>query len=738
MMWRKACLVGAWLAALLLTGCWGLATPTPVVIVVTPTATPTIQPEPTETVDAPTATREPTRTTYVAMVTAEKLNVRSGPGPGYPVISTLPGGSFLAVLGQDSAGSWLLVWLSDGIEGWVTRAYTDFQRTVPEAAPPPLSPTGTPPPTPTPTPVPAAWRGEYYANLDLMGEPALVRADLAVNFNWGYAAPAVGLPIDGFSARWTRTPYFAEGAYRFSVRSDDGVRVWIDGQLIVDEWHEASGADLTAERELTAGPHALRIEYYDIRGAAQLQFWWESVSSFLQWRGEYFANASLSGAPLLERNDEAIDFAWGQGAPADRLPADGFSARWTRTLAFSEGQYRFYATVDDGIRLHVDGYLVIDGWTDGGERELTSDLKLSEGNHSLRVEYYERSGEALVHVRWEKLTIYPDWRAEYWPNRNLEGSPALVRNDSNVDFYWGLGSPAEGLPVDDFSARWTRSVLFDAGTYRFHVLTDDGARLWVDDRLLIDEWGDGSRREVIAEQTLSQGTHLVQVQYYERTNEAVIRVWWEAVPSLVFADWKGEYWINPDLSGEPAVLRNDVTIDFNWQIGAPAPQLPADGFSARWSRWVDFSSGAYRLYAQADDGIRCYIDGVLVLDEWHESIGDQVYEVELSLSGPRRLVVEYFEHSGGAQVRFWWKHLGSVPSPTPTTTPTPRRATATPISTPTATPQPASTPTATATPRPTATPTATLEVGPTPTATEEPEATPEETHTPPAPATSSQ
>jgi hypothetical protein len=396
--------------------------------------------------------------------------------------------------------------------------------------------------------------------------------------------------------------------------------------------------------------------------------------------------------------------------------------------------YRFHALVDDGIRLYVDGYLIIDGWQDGAVRGMTADHRLAAGNHSLRVEYYERSGEAKVRVWWEQLSAYPDWRGEYWANRSLAGSPVMIRNDAAIDFNWGYGSPAPGLPPDNFSARWARTLHFDGATYRFHVVVDDGVRLWVDDRLLIDEWRDGSRRELVADQAIAWGTHTVQVQYYERANDALLRVWWEVVPPSTYPDWKGEYWSNAALNGSPALVRNDAAIDFNWGTGAPAFGLPVDDFSSRWSRWVDFQAGAYRLYAQADDGIRCYLDGNLVLDEWHQSMADEVYMVDVVISGPRRLVVEHFERSGGALARFWWKRTGPVPTMTPTPTPTPGKPTPTmtptsvPTITPTATPTSASTvtPTPTTTPSPTPTETPTETSTPTPTSTD----TPTETSTP--------
>jgi hypothetical protein len=227
------------------------------------------------------------------------------------------------------------------------------------------------------------------------------------------------------------------------------------------------------------------------------------------------------------------------------------------------------------------------------------------------------------------------------------------------------------------------------------------------------------------------------VEYYEQTGEARIRVWWEKAKAS-YPDWKGEYWPNRKFDGKPALVRNDKSIDFRWGSGAVVPGLPSDGFSARWNRKVSFDPGAYRLYAWADDGIRVYVDGELVLDEWHDGSAEEVYVVDLNLAGQKTLLVEYYERGGEALAKFWWNRVGDWPIPTPTATPTATptstpeptatptvEPTATPTSTPTPTVEPTATPTATPTPtvEPTATPTATPEPTPKPTQTPEPQPT---------------
>jgi hypothetical protein len=499
---------------------------------------------------------------------------------------------------------------------------------------------------------------------------------LGINFDWGYGAPATGLPTDGFSARWTRTLPFEQGRYRFYASVDDGLRLFVDGDLLINEWRDGSQRQVSAERWLTGGQHTLRVEYYERAGVAAARLSWERVASYPDWKGEYWPNMSLSGNPALVRNDVNIAFDWGQGSPGSAVPSDAFSARWTRQVTLEASTYRFHALVDDGVRLWVNDRLLIDAWSDHDTVELTADYSLAAGTYTLKVEYYERIGNARIQVWWEKITpSYPDWKGEYWPNRDLSGPVALVRNDRgpngtlSLDLNWGPNAPASALPADNFSARWTRRVEFDATTYRFHAIADDGVRLWVDGVLLIDQWRDQEPREWTADRSMVAGKRTIVVEYYEHTGGARIEVWWEKIAPY-YPDWKGEYWPNRDLSGHPALIRNDrgskgnSVLEFDWGTGAPAAGIPADDFSARWTRQITFEPGIYRLQARADDGVRVYVDGRLIVDEWH-SYRDQTYSVDLPLNGVHRIEVQYYERGGDARVRFSWQRIGDLPAPVP-------------------------------------------------------------------------
>jgi len=240
-------------------------------------------------------------------------------------------------------------------------------------------------------------------------------------------------------------------------------------------------------------------------------------------------------------------------------------------------------------------------------------------------------------------------------NRKLYGQPALVRNDLNIDFNWGTGAPAAGLPVDHFSVRWTRQLHFPVGTYHFSVQVDDGVRLWVDDQLLIDQWhaGIGSYG---ADLYLAEGKHRIRLEMYERTGDAKARLGWSLATNQ--AEWKGKYYANRNLKGDPVLVRTDTNINFNWGAGAPAPACrPMALASSGPAAWI-LTRERYRFCARADDGVSVEMNDDLpyIIREWHDGSGTYCNDVHVP-AGRHKVTVEYFESLGGALIQFWWQEL---------------------------------------------------------------------------------
>lgn len=261
-------------------------------------------------------------------------------------------------------------------------------------------------------------RASYYADRELTGTPVLTRTEVP-DFDWGVAAPDDQLPIDGFSARWTGELIAPEtDSYVFRTVSDDGVRLWIDGQLVIDNWtNHASTSDQTAPIALVAGQsYAIRLEYYEASQLAELHLRWSygAVSGAIPastlrpasaggLRGDYYAGFTLSGTPAATRV-EAVDFGWGLESPLPGVvPSDYFSVRWSGELeAPVSGSYVFSTVSDDAVRLYIDDTVVIDNRNAHASTVDSAPARdlIAGQRYKVRLEYYEVIKAAEIRLRW--------------------------------------------------------------------------------------------------------------------------------------------------------------------------------------------------------------------------------------------------------------------------------------------------------------------------------------------------
>lgn len=275
--------------------------------------------------------------------------------------------------------------------------------------------------------------------------------------------------------------------------------------------------------------------------------------------GQYFKGVELAGAPALKRVDAQVNFDWPE-APADGLPADQFSVRWSGTVQSpATGKFTFITESDDGVRLRVDGRLLIDNWTDHAPSEDKSpEFMMEDGKrYEVIMEFYENGGGAAAKLMWSgpstlkqpipsfRLTpkelappgeldvakLPPDTRGlvgHYFKGREFAGKPA-VRLDKEIAFDWGEGSPnVRGAGAEDFCVRWTGQVKAEkSGTYTFIAESDDGVRLWVNGLKLVDQWVDQGATEHKGELKLEAGkSYDVVMEYYENSGFASAKLSW--------------------------------------------------------------------------------------------------------------------------------------------------------------------------------------------------------------------
>ena len=119
-------------------------------------------------------------------------------------------------------------------------------------------------------------------------------------------------------------------------------------------------------------------------------------------------------------------------------------------------------------------------------------------------------------------------RAEYFANKNLEGTPSLVRTDTQIQDDWNTNSPAPGLPRTNFSVRWTGKLVAPrTGRYALSLTADDGCRLFLDGKRLVDHWIDSAASPQTVSVDLAAGhAYDLRVEYYQNAGLAVASLDW--------------------------------------------------------------------------------------------------------------------------------------------------------------------------------------------------------------------
>jgi hypothetical protein len=120
--------------------------------------------------------------------------------------------------------------------------------------------------------------------------------------------------------------------------------------------------------------------------------------------GAYFNNNTLTGTPVLQRT-EAVNFGWSTNPPGPGVNADSFSVRWTgKVEAPTTGNYTLQTVSNDGVRLWIDGVLVVDNWTNHATATNNSPVIALTKNarYTVTMEFYDNTGAAVARFKWKK------------------------------------------------------------------------------------------------------------------------------------------------------------------------------------------------------------------------------------------------------------------------------------------------------------------------------------------------
>ncbi len=424
--------------------------------------------------------------------------------------------------------------------------------------------------------------GRYYNDVRF-GDQKASQIDRVIDFLWD-DAPASGMRPDGFTVRWTG---FIEarcsGSHTFRSRVSDGLRLSIGGQTVIDGWRDRDPTELAGTAELQEGMrHPITIEFYDAGGGAEIDLRWQSAceapatvptsqlyppapvdcgallppGAGTGLSGEYFGDATLASRAAT-RTDGPISFDYGTERPHASVPAGDFSIRWTgRLQPRHKGLHTFDTRSDDGVRLFINDRIVLADWGKGGPKFNVGTVYLDPTqSYDVRLEYVNLGSLAEIHLGWASACIpreiipqaqlfadrpvrpaCPAARpagggkglfAEYFTDGNFRNRLYTIGQEINED--WGIEAPFSGLPMDNFTARWTGTIepRF-VGPTTLHFTSDDQARIYVNGALVLDDWEAHAENERAVTLELSAARHTIRVDYRDVTHVAVARMHWSS------------------------------------------------------------------------------------------------------------------------------------------------------------------------------------------------------------------
>jgi hypothetical protein len=374
----------------------------------------------------------------------------------------------------------------------------------------------------------------------------------------------------------------------------------------------------------------------------------------------------------IDRNYEA-------GGPAENL-VDRFGTEYRRRIRFDRGVHTFRLTHDDGIRVFIDENLIYEDWRSGIvvlEEDILSPYL--DGEADVRVEHYEDLGLARIHLEILRGCVAVDspgtgWNVAYFRADNLVidesecfGVEYLATEEFSANY--GTGAPAlvaaRGV-VDGWAAiAHGRRNLF--GLTQFEYSHDDSLRLTIDQTVIYDE---AVPTPLESGFVYATGDRNFEIRWVDINQGANAQVSWTNACDLPFAatdtTWIARYYsVNYDGTVNPpqwtlnrADCRyiesiNTPGLSLDWMGGAPAYLMTAYGmvdlFGAEFIGPRVFASNT-QVSMTHDDGLRVYVDGTSVYDNW--TAPQVVSGAMLTLSGSRSLRLEYFENLGGAQLHF--------------------------------------------------------------------------------------
>ena len=345
------------------------------------------------------------------------------------------------------------------------------------------------------------------------------RTDGTVDFDWGSGEAISGSGTSDFSVQWNGfVTTGTSGSYTFQTLSDDGVRLWVDGVLLIDNWSEHGvTTDTSSVVTLSAGVQVpIRLQYFERSGNSEIRLQWSNpdTTGFIA-IPQIQLGTCRGSIPILESVSSYCSVL-------DQLILD-FDSAIDATAAVNASNYSLSggATVSSAVLLSSSQVLLNTSTLTAGQVIDVTAFELTV-DHIVPVS----SGDGITGAYYDQ---YSGWSKVRWDAGGAFTGGVTVRTDTNIDFNWGWFFPFWSIGFNDWSIRWIGEIVpSETGNHIFRTLSDDGVRLWVDGDLIIDNWtSHAATYDTASAMSLTAGeSYPIKLEYFERNNTAQISLEW--------------------------------------------------------------------------------------------------------------------------------------------------------------------------------------------------------------------
>jgi uncharacterized protein with LGFP repeats len=384
-------------------------------------------------------------------------------------------------------------------------------------------------PDPTPTPTPIQYTTEYtteyhteYTNQTRTVEvPAQNPLPSPVSPQYSQNSSLVH---SGLNIRYQNFSGFVDSAIGLKLRPENPNRdyqpdrtasngenlqfdAWTEGEFIDGNniwFHVANSRDWVSAAFVRTGNANLQPEFHNANFQGIV-----NLSGRINFRPQPDTNLSANGGANYQ---EALNFdGWATGEPI------GGNNIWYHVAGSSSwvSAYLIYGSPDRSV-------------SPESTRPSTSTISESVPHqvavqvpHQVPVNPGQGSQGTPTPVQQNDSSIPTNiWKAEYFNNNALNGSPTFTRQENQIDNNWGSGGPGNGIGNDNFSVRWQGQFPFEGGSYRFTNSVDDGMRIYVDNTLVHDTWNGRNTVTYNTDVSIPAGTHTIKIEYREDGGDA--------------------------------------------------------------------------------------------------------------------------------------------------------------------------------------------------------------------------